>query len=247
MVLLALMIVGGTVGFSVLGALIVRRFVRQSTLKAHHDVADPLLGAMGAIYAVLMAFVVVTVWQAFDKSSANVSLESNYMADIYRDAEGLSPDFRQKVSALISEYRDAVVNDEWKTMQRGEASLKVEKLMKQIWSLYANYQPKNKTEEVFFNVSVNKLNSFRELRRQRIIDSRAGINGLLWFVLLIGALSIICFTYLFGVEDLRAQITMLVLLSATISMIIFTIMEMDYPFTGTISIQPDAFQHVILD
>jgi len=247
MLLIALLIIGGTVLFSVLGLLIVRRFVPQSKLKAHHDVADPLLGALGAIYAVLMAFVVVTVWQNFEKSASNVQLESNYLADIYRDAEGLSPDFREKVSVLLREYRNAVVNDEWKTMQRGEMSTKVESLMRQIWSAYTNYEPKNKTQEAFFNESVSKLNSFRELRRQRIMDSRTGINSLLWFVLFTGAFSIICFTFLFGVENLNAQIIMVVLLSVTISLILFTILELDYPFTGTISISPAPFEHVLLD
>ena len=245
--ILGLIVVGGFTAFSIAGLLIVRHFIPHGRLKAHHDVADPILGALGAIYAVLLAFVVVTVWQNFDKSNSGVQLEANYLADIYRDAEAFSPDFKQKVDILLREYRQAVVDDEWKTMERGQMSPKVEKLMRGIWSLYTTYQPRNPTEQSFFDESVRKLNSFRELRRQRIMDSRTGIHPLLWFVLIGGALATISFTFLFGAENLKAQIIMVVLLSAVISLILFTIMSLDFPFTGAVSISPEPFKWILLD
>ena len=103
--LLGLMVVGGAVAFSILGLLIVRRFISHHKLRTHHDVADPILGAIAAIYAVLIAFVVVTVWQGFDKSNANVQQEANCLADVYRDSEAFAPDFHQKVGDVLREYR----------------------------------------------------------------------------------------------------------------------------------------------
>lgn len=42
------------------------------------------------MYQVLLAFVVVTVWQNYDKANAGVQKEAIYMADLYRDSEALS-------------------------------------------------------------------------------------------------------------------------------------------------------------
>ena len=245
--LLGPLVVGVFILFSIAGLLIVRHFVPHSRLKIHHDVADPILGAVGAVYAVLIAFVVVTVWQTFDKSNSNVEMEANYMADIYRDAEAFSPDFRQKVGDLMREYRQAVADDEWPAMQSGQMSPKVENIMRRLWTLYTSYQPKTVTEQSFFDESVRKLNSFRELRRQRLMDSRTGIEPLLWFVLVGGAVATISFTFLFGAEDVKAQIIMVVILSAMISLILFTIMELDYPFTGAVSISSGPFKEMLLD
>ena len=50
--LLALMIVGGAVLFSVLGLLLVRRLIHRGLFKEHHDVAGPIFGVLGAVYAV---------------------------------------------------------------------------------------------------------------------------------------------------------------------------------------------------
>ncbi len=244
---LGLIVVGGAVLFTISGSLIVHHFVPHNRLKLHHDVADPILGVMGAIYSVLIAFVVVTVWITFDKSDSNVQQEANYLADIYRDAEGLSPDFRAKVNPLLREYREAVIKYEWKTMARGQMSPEVERIMNQIWKLYTSYEPKNVAEQSFFDESVRKLNSFRELRRLRLMDSRTGINPLLWFVLAAGAVTTISFTFLFGSENFKAQLIMGVLLSATIALILFAIMSMDYPFTGSISVSSEPLQQIILD
>jgi hypothetical protein len=245
--ILGLVVVGGAVVLTVIGLLIVRRFIHHSRLKLHHDVADPILGVMGAVYSVLIAFVVVTVWISLEKSSANVHLEANYLADLYRDAEGLAPDFRVKINPLLREYREAVVNYEWKTMQRGEMSPEVEKIMNRIWSLYVTYVPRNATEQVFFEESVRKLNSFRELRRMRLMDSRSGMNPILWFILVAGAFTTVSFTFLFGAESLKAQLIMGILLSATIGLILFAIMAMDFPFTGNIAVSAEPFQRIILN
>jgi len=245
--ILGIVIVGIVTAFSVTGVLIVRYFIPHGRLKTHHDVADPILGAIAAVYAVLIAFVVVTVWQNFDKTNANVQLEANYLVDIYRDSEAFSPDFHQKVGGLLREYRQAVVDYEWKTMAKGEMSPEVEKLMRKIWLLYTTYQPGNFTEQSFFNESVRKLNLFRELRMQRLMDSRNGTAPLLWFVLIVGGLSTLSFTFFFGAENLNAQLAMAALLAVTISLILFTIMSLDFPFTGSISISPQPFKMMLLD
>ncbi|MDD4894554.1 MAG: DUF4239 domain-containing protein, partial [Candidatus Omnitrophica bacterium] len=143
--ILGIIIVGGSIALSIIGLLIVRKFIPHHKLKLHHDVADPILGAMSVVYAVLLAFIVVIVWQNFDKANSAVQLEANYLADIYRDAEGLSPDFRVKVGNLLREYREAVIKYEWPALQKGQMSPEVEESMKKIWALYTVYEPKNKT------------------------------------------------------------------------------------------------------
>ncbi|MFA5271092.1 MAG: hypothetical protein WC412_01975 [Candidatus Omnitrophota bacterium] len=244
---LCLIIVGAGAIFSIVGVLGVRYFVPHARLRAHHDVADPILGALAVIYAVLLTFILVNVWQAFDKSNANVELEANYLADIYSDSEAFSPEFHNQVVDLLREYRQAVVDKEWKVMEQGKMSPEVEKLIRNIWTHYTTYLPKNLTEQSFFDESVRKLNSFRELRRQRLMDSRNGLQQLLWFILITGGLSTVAFTFLFGAENLKAQIFMSVLLSVMIALILFAILEMDFPFTGGIRVSSEPFKVLLLD
>ena len=246
-VVLGLIVIGGMILFSVLGVLIVRHFVPHHKLKAHHDVADPILGILGAMYAVLLAFVVVTVWQEFEKSSSAVQQEASCLSDVYRNAGAFSSEFRQNVCLLLRDYRQAIVGREWGAMASGRKSLEAEKLLRQISSAYASYEPRSAKEQSYFDESVRKLNLLYQLRQQRLTDSKTGIHPMLYFVLFAGAVVVISFTFLFGVESLKAQITMIVLLSTTISLVLFTIMLLDFPFTGNISISPEPFNTAQLE
>jgi len=241
MAVLGIVFVGGAVVIAVGGLLIVRRLIPHHRMKVHNDVAAAIFGTVGVIYAVLLAFVVIVVWQGLDRSRINVEQEANRLEDLYRDCVAFRPDFKAKVRSLLKEYRDAVVDDEWKTMAWGERSPKVEKIINDLWAAYSRYEPGNGTDRIFFEEGVHKLNELEEFRSFRLIDSKTGVNFLLWFVLVIGGISTIAFTVFFGAENLKAQVAMAVILSILISLIIFTVFSMDYPFTGEISVKPRAF------
>lgn len=244
---LCLLIVGITVAFSVIGILIVRRLTSHDRLKHHHEAATPIFGTIGVVYAVMLAFIVVTVWQNFDKSNSNVQREANCVADLYGDAKAFPSRFRIPLQEKLREYVHSVVKDEWKTLAAGQASPGTEISMRQLWALYISYQPRTATEQVFFSESIRKLNELNELRSQRIMDSGSALHPLLWFVLITGAIETIAFTFLFGTQNLKAQIIMGVMLAIIVGLLLFIIIALDFPFTGDISVSSEPFQKLLLD
>ena len=243
---LGLMIVAIYVSFSVIGLLIVRRFFPGRLFKLHNDVADPLFTTMGTIYAVLLAFMVIVTWQSFDNSHNNTAREANYIADLYRDSTPLPAGFRSEVRADLRNYVSAIINDEWPMMASGIGrSAKVQAEQEKLWTLYAGFQPKNETQKIFFEESVHKFNEACEMRRERLLDANTGLNGILYFILVAGGLITISFTMFFGTENLRPQLLMTSMLTTLIALTLFTIMSLDFPFTGDISIKPDVFKTVL--
>lgn len=238
---LGIAIVAGAIALSIGGLITVRHFIPHHRMKLHNDVAGPLYGTVGVIYAVLLAFVVVVVWQNYDKSRLNVEKEANCLSDLYRDSESFAAPAREEIRFLCKLYGDTVRNEEWQTIQKGEGSVHVQEVIKKLWSIYKNYEPKTLSEKAFFEESVRKLNELCEMRRLRVLDSRAGLHPILWFVLVAGGLVTISFTFFFGSENLNAQITMTALLATLIVLILFTILLFDFPFTGDVSISADAF------
>lgn len=177
---------------------------------------------------------------------ANVEQEANYIADLYRDAEVFPSDLRQEARELLHNYTNIVINDEWPCMEQGKSSAKAWQIVNKIWALYTKFIPVNENQKIFFTESVDKLNDLFELRRLRLLESRIGISKLLWFILIIGALITISFTFFFGTENLRAHIIMTILLTAVIVLSLLTIMSFDYPFTGGIRISPEPFKQILV-
>lgn len=244
--ILGLLTLGMGVILSIGGLIIVRKFLPHQKMKAHHDVAGPIFSTLGVIYAVLLGFVVVTVWQKFDRSRLNVDYEADCLMDLYTDAECFEIGMKEQARNLTLEYASAVIHQEWPMIAMGKESPRVKEIIRKMFSLYSNYLPRNQTEQVFFEESVRKLNELGNLRTIRLIDSKLGVNPILWLVLLFGGVTTIIFTFLFGAESIRAQIVMATLLAVLIFLLLFTILLFDFPFTGGIRISPDAFNEVLL-
>ena len=63
-------------------------------LQRHNDVAGFIYAVIGVVYAVLLGFAAVTVWERYDRAQASVEQEANDLADLYRDAQTFPSDIR---------------------------------------------------------------------------------------------------------------------------------------------------------
>ena len=239
--LLCLIMVILYVGLSIVGLLVIRKIYPHYKCKLHNDIAGFIFATLGVIYAVLLAFIVVITWQDFDKAEDVTINEANCIAALYRDATPFPAEFRAELKSELTNYVKAIINEEWQTMARGQRSINAQKMQEELWKLYSGFQPKNETQKIFLTESVKELNQASEMRRQRIIYASSGINPLLYFVLIAGSFITIAFTMLFGTENIIPHMIMVSLLAAMIAITLFTVIAMDYPFTGDISITPDVF------
>lgn len=229
----------------VAGVLLMHRFVETARMKDHHDIAGPIFATVGVIYAVLLSYALIIVWQNFDECNRNVVTEANYYADVLRDSGGLSEPFRSEFKKANVDYLNMVVSDEWKTMAYGQRSLKAQDLAEKVWAMACSYEPKTEKEKIFFSEMVSRMNDAGEMRRQRLLDAQTGIHPMLWFVLLFGGFITIIFAFFFGSDNLWAQLTMVIILAVLVSLILFTILIIDFPFSGDMSVSPQVFSDVL--
>jgi hypothetical protein len=233
------------VALAVTGLLIIRKFYPHYKCKLHNDIAGFIFATLGVIYAVLLAFTVIITWQDFDKAQDVTINEANCIASLYRYATPFPAGFKASLQGELKNYVNAIINEEWQMMAKGQKSANVQKIQEKLWQLYGSYQPKNETQKIYLAESVKKMNQAGEMRRQRIVYASEGIHPLLYFVLFAGSFITIGFTMLFGTENIIPHLIMTSLLAAMIAITLFTVIAMDYPFTGNISIQPDVFTNML--
>ena len=244
-VVLGIIIVSLYVIFSIVGLFIVRAFHPPEKFKHHNDVAGFIFATLGVIYAVMLAFLVVVTWQEYDGAEKNVSREANYIASVYRDTSPMPASFRNELKKDLINYVNFIVNDEWQIMSRGERSPKVQQAQDEIWRLFSSYIPKNETQKIFFAESVKKLNDACEMRRTRLLEACSGIHPILYFVLIVGGIITVAFMLFFGTENFVPQLIMTSMLAAMIAIALFTVIALDYPFIGDISVKADVFGNVL--
>jgi hypothetical protein len=65
-----MILVGGAVLLAIAGTLMVRRWVPVEVLERHNEVAGFIYAVIGVVYAVLLGFTAIIVWERYDKAQA---------------------------------------------------------------------------------------------------------------------------------------------------------------------------------
>lgn len=229
---------------SILGLILFRKIVPFRFLKESHDVTGPFFCTLGTVYGIFLAFVVSATWQAFSTTSSNLVQEARYLNDLYFATHAFPQPMQGELQNLLRSYRDSLVNDEWPSMAAGEESPKSAALLRQIGRAYLSYKSNPDTDREFFRVSVEYLTEIASLRASRIDDSSSALPPLLWIVLLLGAVATVVLSFLFEAKNFWLQSTMTMLLTAVICMTFYSIINLDFPFTGPVAISPEALQRI---
>jgi amino acid transporter len=243
--LLGLLIVGASVLLAHLGLYLVRRRVPLPVLETQHEVAGFIIGVLGAIYAVLLAFVVVIVWGQFGDAKTTVEREANQLNDLSRMAQGFPGPVQQRMLEGLRVYATSVINDEWNTMSHGLASNKTQAAIDNLWQIYREIDPQTNRENALYAESLDRMNEMSNSRRLRLHASADDIPAVVQVLLWGGGLIMIAFTYFFGVKSIRSQALMTAALAGEIAFILFLIVALDNPFQGYVRLPPEQFQQVL--
>ncbi len=240
--LLGILIVGGSVIVAHFGLRLVRGRVPLEVLKQHHEVAGFIIGVLGAVYAVLLAFVAVAVWNQFEAADMTVTQEANYLVNLAHMAQGFPLPAQQRVHENLRAYVHAATDEEWETMSRGEAGKGTQAAIDRIWQTYREMEPQNSRESALYAESLESLNGLSDSRRLRLHASQNDLPSIVKILLWGGGLMTLCFTYFFGVEKLRAQALMTAALAIVLSFVLFLIVVLDNPFHGSVRVSPDPLR-----
>jgi hypothetical protein len=239
----ALLIVGGFLAATLLAGYAVGRVTSTEVRAQHNDLAGFILAVIGVVYAVLLGFVAIGVWERFENAEARTYDEAANLTVVYRDASSFPQG--HALRAAIARYVETIVDDEWPRLRQGGRSAaarrEVEAVDVGVRSLPVNNAREQNIQAQMLQAMDNTLSD----RDDRLsIDSR-GINEIMWTVLGAGAIVTVGFTYLFGFKRTLMQQLMIGSLSLLIGLMLFLTFTLDYPFRGGISVGPDAFENAL--
>jgi Protein of unknown function (DUF4239) len=235
------------------GLELVQRLVPADTRQQHNDVAGFIYAALGVIYAVLLALVVIAVWEEFDAANDTVEQEANALAEIAWLAHRLPGAEGSHIQELCRSYAEEVIHKEWPLMEQGQAPLMTQTqgipsgwtLIDDIRANLQEFQPRTLADEQLYAEGLDQVQRLADARRMRLVAAEESIPGVLWAVLIFGGIAAVSFTFLFGLENTWAHRLMVVTLAAVIGLVLFTIGAMEHPFSGGARIGTEAFDLVL--
>lgn len=229
----------------------------------HDELAGHFMGVVAVIYAVLVAFVVVTAWQGRADAISIATQEQHDVDDLFHLLEAHNTP-KANAAMLMLRYYAMYTQGEWYQMRIEEpictdptesteecvsppgavssrANELAECVRQYVFGLQASYQGRPNADE-----SVKMAEAFSEDRAERRLRYQdRTLQPVLWLSFVLGAFILVGMTYFVKGQGHRAQLVRTTALFGMMGMMISLGIIFDRPFVGNMQVTPDAWKYLV--
>ena len=159
--------------------ILVQRFVPIAVRRQHNDVAGFIYAVLGVVYAVLLALMVVAVWEQWNAAAARADEEASELAEVFWVADRLPESEGRHIQELAHSYARVVVDEEWPLMRQGKSSQKAWNLLDEIRSEVQDFQPSTPAQLVLYEQALERVHELADARRERLLEADHGLPEIL--------------------------------------------------------------------
>ena len=227
------------------GALIVQLLLRQAGFYqwTARDSAglNLLIGPVGEVYAVLLAFTIFVIWGQFTEVENLVIRECNSLDDLVRFAAYLGADESAAIRRAVAAYAHRVLKYEWAALGEGRSDKQADELFVEILGGAVNANPATEAQKLIHARLLEMAQQTGSYRDERVAKSLTRmpptLSGLVRSVA--AALLLLVFAYPFQYEAIGALCFALV--SLVLFLADFVMSDTDNPIRGVWNVSPKPF------
>jgi len=228
-------------GLSWLSSRVIEDDVRSRTSSS----VTTVVGVIAALYAVLVAFVIVNEWQNYNDAQADVSNESAALSSVLFNASALPQPAFLDIQLAGLAYDRSIVCDELPYLadHEGPHPATVTSLRK-LYRTVANVSPEAKSSP-FYSATVDALSDAVKARRARINAASTRLPDLLLVVIFVTGLALVAAASVLDTQHRRWHLVLTTALTLLVSLNLALILSIDRPFDGSAKISDAALREGI--
>ncbi len=240
----------GPAAYAVAGVFFSRKILHGRVQEGHNDVCVPIFLNAGVLFAVLLGFMVVAVWESYDTAKTTAATEATALVPLYRAAGNLPPESAARIRELTREYIREVIEDEWpKQANTGQASSKARKEIGDLYRTFGDGTISTQTKKDFplsCNVLMQSIQEVTNDRNKRNLEANESVPLVMWIAILGGALVIVSMSFVIYMERPLPHMIMAALMALLIGLLLFSCLILSEPFKGPIAISAESFEKILL-
>ena len=237
-ILILILVMAGSLLFMA----VLNRLWPRHKRKLHNDLIGWQLGILGTTYAVILGFMLYTVWTTFGEANLNSDLEANALRNLYRLSEGLPTPQRIRLEFLCDAYADAVLDKDWPGMAHGGVPEDSHLINQDMWRTLMSVKAATPAEITAEDHAISQLSDLTEHRRTRLLQSAYRLPKIFWGVLIAGGLLTIASASLFGSSNSILHTVQVFSFTLLITLVLLSIADVNLPFRGWVHVSNYAFQ-----
>jgi hypothetical protein len=238
-------IVVGAIALSLAFWWVLRRVWPPESRRVHNEITGWQISVLGTTYAVILGFMMFAAWADFRAADQNAVAEASCLINLYWVASGLPASERIEIRKLANDYATAMIADEWPAMNSGVLSPTGTRIVEQLWETAAQPQSLTASEQVSLEQTLTELSNITQHRRIRQLQSQSKLPGVLWMVLIVGAVITIMSSCLFGSEYPVLHMLQVVTLAFMLSLALVAVADINRPFQGAVHVRPTGFENAL--
>jgi hypothetical protein len=235
------LIIIATLGAALLFMVLLNRLWSGEKRSVNNDLIGWQLTIIGTTYAVILGFMLYTVWTAYGEAQVNVDLEASALRDLYRTADALPEPQRTQLKLDARAYADAVIDNDWPEMADGKIPEGSHVINEAMWKTAMTIKPDSPTEVIYTNHLLDHLTTLTEHRRTRMLQAVYKLPPIFWVVLIIGGVVTVLSAATFGARSFALHAFQVTSFTLLVTLVLLAISDVNLPFQGWIHIDDYAF------
>ncbi|HKQ57844.1 MAG TPA: hypothetical protein VJY35_08235 [Candidatus Eisenbacteria bacterium] len=245
----AVLVVIGPAAYAALCVDLGRNLLRGRVRHGHNEVLIPIFLNAGVLFAVVLGFMVIAVWESYDAAKTTVAVEAATLVPLYRATYVMPSETGEKLRAMARDYAKAVVEDEWRTQAAtGEGSLAARRAMGGMFRAFGDGTISNEMKRDYPFVCETFMNAVNEVtaaRNKRHTQANESLPWAMWLAAIGGAFIVITMSCLIYMETRWPHVVMAGAMASLIGVLLFTCEIMSHPFSGPLAISAEPFESAL--
>jgi hypothetical protein len=218
------------------------RRLQRVRFSSFNESGGIMFGAISLIYSLILAFVIVAVWEDYEEINKSVIEEAAKLEEVREQAADLPLSLRIIIDSGVANYVKTEIANEWYQYQHHHVS---NPALRQIRAQLLLLDTLPAADKRVVDAVQDNIADVQELRYTRAGYLRSHIPLLIWVVLVAGSIIVICFSWFFTVEPAWANRLLPGMLTGMLAMCMFLLFMLDHPLCGSSAVSPDPLLHVI--
>jgi len=224
-----------------------RHQIALERLKTDIEVTSFTFATISVVYAVLLGFAVLVVWEKYHDAGGTVMKEAGAAAALYRLSDGLGAEAGAALRARLTAYMNSAINEDWPEMQRGGSSENTTRTLTDIYTTLLGDIASRSHDSTVLAEILDQLAIVTQARRDRNALAAGVVPSIIWVVLIAGGIMTVGSAFFFTSQNLFAQVVMTGMLSVIVCLAVLAVISISYPFTGPVGVSPAPLVELLGD
>ncbi len=194
-------------------------------------------------YGLLLGLLTVAAYQNNQHVQQGIMNEASALGSLYADMGSYPEPLRGEMKTMMRDYVLFTIYKDWPAHREGEILDGGFNRADAMRLKLASFEPKTSGQEILHAEVINSFQRFSEARQQRLSGVILQIPNVLWYAVLVGAVTSILLIVLLKMRLLQ-QFVLGTISAFFLGVILFVIVVLDRPLRGDAGLDPTPLQMV---